>query len=166
MSLANGTSTRALSSTSVRELNRLRQELTFVHFCADLSISCSVPYSTGEQYEGAAHLISLLVKRAIEDRRDYVAELIHNGNTEEAARILPILHVWTMLFFTPESKVCECQRVGYVGTGILTHGSACLAVYIPRVEATAHSPRAISGEVSGYGSDHLPALSTGGTTYS
>jgi hypothetical protein len=69
------------------------------------SISISVPYSTGEQYEGAAHLINMLQDRARAERDEVLAEFEAAGRGEESASIPPIRHSFTMIFFTPDSKV-------------------------------------------------------------
>lgn len=64
-----------------------------------------MPYSTGEQYEGSAHLIGLLQKRALEERQEMVNELMKQGKQAEAMNIPPLLHSFTMLFFSPDSKL-------------------------------------------------------------
>lgn len=69
------------------------------------SITVSVPYSTGEQYEGSAHLIGLLQERIIQERQDMINALVQQGRHAEAMSIPPILHSFTMLFYSPESKL-------------------------------------------------------------
>lgn len=60
-----------------------------------------MPYSTGDHYEGSAQLINLLQKRVLTERQDMVDSLVQR----ESEAIPPILHAFTMLFFTPESKI-------------------------------------------------------------
>lgn len=69
------------------------------------SITVSVPYSTGEQYEGAAHLIQMMTIRAIQEREAMITSLLSAGQTQRAYSIPAIGHAYTMLFFSRESKV-------------------------------------------------------------
>jgi hypothetical protein len=69
------------------------------------SITVSVPYSTGEQYEGSAHLIGLLQKRVATERKQMVEELSAQGRHTEAAAIPFLQHAFTLLFFSPDSKL-------------------------------------------------------------
>lgn len=64
-----------------------------------------MPYSTGEQYEGSAHLISLLQKRVIMERQEMIESLVQQGKQVEALSIPPLLHAFTLLLFTPDSKL-------------------------------------------------------------
>lgn len=78
------------------------------HLINDLgpfSITVSVPYSTGEQYEGSAQLISQLQRRVFLERQSMIDNLVQQGNSAEASSIPPILHAFTLLLFTPESKL-------------------------------------------------------------
>ena len=69
------------------------------------SISVSVPYSTGESYEGSAHLISMMTKRVHEDREEMIQSMLASGYGHNVHRVRPIQHCFTMLFFSPESKL-------------------------------------------------------------
>jgi len=70
-----------------------------------LYISVSVPYSTGESYEGSAHLISMMTKVVHEDREAMIRNMLDSGQTHNLDRIRPVQHCFTMLFFAPESKL-------------------------------------------------------------
>lgn len=69
------------------------------------SISVSVPYSTGESYEGSAYLINMMTKRVQDEREELLEGLFRSGQTHDMHRIRHIEHCFTMLFFAPESKL-------------------------------------------------------------
>ena len=89
----------------------------------------SVPYSTGEQYEGAAHLISMVQDQAIKDREEMIQDLLAKGRIEETYSIPEILHAFTMLFFKEDSKV-GCIAIIFPRTigadGHWLHRSSCI----------------------------------------
>lgn len=69
------------------------------------SVSVCIPYTAGEQYEGSSHLVTLLQNRAVRDREEFVGDLLARGDTTAAKQIPPILHSFTMIFYSRDSKV-------------------------------------------------------------